>query len=231
MNVILIDDEQHALDLLEFHLNSNFKDVTILEKFQNPTRALIYLKEHRPDLIFMDVDMPGITGLEMGELLESMQIPIVFVTAHSSYAIPAIKLNVFDYLLKPINTEELQRVYAKAKEKVRLNKELSDKIEFKISNRHVIVQRGEVLYVSSEGNYSTVHFLDRPELMITKNMKKMIEDYFNGPDFFRAHRSYLVNLNHVTEYNNHEIVLSGDRTVSLARNNVDELKAKMGERF
>lgn len=230
MKVILIDDEQHALDLLEFHLNSSFKDVEILGKFQHPTRALMYLKDNRPDLIFMDVDMPGITGLEMGALLESEQIPIVFVTAHSEYAIPAIKLNIFDYLLKPINSEELARIHEKAKKQIGLNKQLSDKIEFKISNRHVIVQRGEILYVSSEGNYSTIHFLDRPELMLTKNMKKMIEDYFDGPDFFRAHRSFLINLNHVIEFNSHEVVLSGNKVVSLARNNIDELKTKMGER-
>lgn len=230
MNVILIDDELHALELLEFHLTTNFSDVVVLEKFQNPSRALIYLKDNRPDVIFMDVDMPGLSGLEMGALLEDLQIPIIFVTAHSSYAIPAIKLNIFDYLLKPINTEELQRIYAKAQQRVKLTKQLSDKIEFKISNRHIIVQRGEVLFVSSEGNYSTVHFLDRPELMITKNMKKMIEDYFNGSDFFRAHRSFLINLNHVIEYSNHEVVLSGNKTVSLARNNVEELKTKMRER-
>ena len=230
MNVILIDDEQHALDLLEFHLTTNFKDVEIIEKFNNPAKALLFLQTNRPELIFMDVDMPGITGLEMGALLENEQIPIVFVTAHSSYAIPAIKIDIFDYLLKPINTEELVRVYNKAKKQVGLNKQLSDKIEFKISNRHVIVQRGEILYVSSEGNYSTVHFLDRPELMLTKNMKKMIEDYFDGPDFFRAHRSFLINLNHVIEFNNHEVILSGNKPVSLARNNVDELKIKMGER-
>ena len=230
MKVILIDDEQHAIDLLEFQLLNNFNDIEILGKFTKPTNALLFLCEEEVDLIFMDVNMPSINGLEMTTLLHEKQIPIVFVTAHSNYAINAIKLDVFDYLLKPINTEELVDVYEKAKKHLAQSISITDKIKFTISNRHVIVQKDEIVCVNSEGNYSTVFFTNRPELMITKNMKKMIEDYFSDPSFYRCHRSHLINLNHVQEFNNREVILSCGRTVGLARNNLDELKVKMGKR-
>lgn len=223
MNVILIDDEKHALDILDFHLNTLFEDVFIKGKFQNAANALLYLNSNAVDLIFMDVSMPGLTGLETAAILNKNETPIIFVTALVSHAIDAVKLNIFDYLLKPIEESELLRVYEKFKTHKKSVRN-SKIIEFSISNRHIISNEESVLYVRSEGNYSTIFFTDRKELLITKNMKKMITEYFDETIFFRCHRSYLVNTTHVIEFNNHEVILTGDIRVPLARNKSQELK-------
>ena len=225
MNVVIIDDEQHAIDLLEFHLTSKFPEIIVKGKFLDAKTALSFLAESSIDIIFTDVDMPSINGVEMTRLLNHMNTPVVFVTAHSSYAIDAIKLDVFDYLLKPINSEELIRVIDKYRKTNFQKIPKSDTISFKISNRHIIARKDEITHVKSEGNYSTVYFLNRPELLITKTMKKMVEEYFGLPNFFRSHQSYLVNLNHLIEYNGHQIVLTGGIKVSLSRGKAEELKA------
>lgn len=225
MKVVLIDDQQHAIDVLEFHLTSMFQDIEITATFRHAMKALTFLQENTVDLIFTDIDMPGINGVEMTTLLSSKKIPIVYVTAHQSYALEAIKLNVFDYLLKPIDTEELERIYTKYKSQHKS----TNKIEFKISNRHIITKADEIVYVSSEGNYSTVHFINRPKIILTKNMKKMIEAFFSADNFFRCHRSFLVNLDHILEFNHHEIILSGSVKVSLARNYIEALKQRISD--
>ena len=226
MKVVIIDDEKHAIDLLEFHLQETIKDIDIIGKFNDAASAIKFLMGNQPDLIFTDVDMPGLNGVELTSILEEHKTPIVFVTAHSKYAMDAVKLNVFDYLLKPINQKELERIHQKFLKTFEPSED-QKKIEFKISNRHVICDQDEIVYVNSEGNYTTIFFNDREDLMLTKNMKKVEEEYFGSQRFVRVHRSFIVNVSHVLEYNNFEILLSNKTKVPLARNKYEEFKEKM----
>ena len=218
MKTILIDDEPRALETLEYHLTELFDDFNVIAKFDNIKDGLSFILKNKADVLFLDINMPKGSGLELIEQLSGLSITTIFVTAHSEFAIEAIKLNIFDYLLKPIDLSELKRVHDKLKNKVG-NLPCSKKVKIKISSNNYLFDQNDITHVVAEGNYTIVHSLNHKKITISKNIKKVENEFFSSLPFFRIHQTYIVNINHIIEFSNHEVVLKQNFRIPISKAN------------
>lgn len=228
MDVVLVDDEVKSLVVLEYHLKKYCKTFNIVGKYLNITDASKGIKRLKPEVIFLDVNMPQGSGLELLESISNSEVMVVFLTAHAEYAIDAIKLDAFDYLLKPINVPELERVYNKIQSRSSKDNVIANKVKFQVSKTHLIYRVDEIIYAQSQGNYTTIYFTNDKPLMLTKNLKKIKALYLTDPCFFRSHQSFIVNINHVLKWSAQEIQLSQGHTARLAAKKYDDLLKLLG---
>lgn len=210
LQVILIDDEPKALKGLEWELVNNCEGVEIQGTFTDPEEALVYLRNHRPDVVFLDIQMPEMDGFQFLEHFEQRSFSVVFVTAYDEYALKAIKENAKDYLLKPIDTEVLQETIQKLKFEKRQKPSIDileevlleatpKRIAIPIDGKLLFFTPDEILYCESDGNYSRLFLTNQKTLFLSKKLKEM-EDILPKKIFFRIHNSYIINLQKVREY-------------------------------
>jgi DNA-binding LytR/AlgR family response regulator len=251
MKVILIDDEQAALDELEYNL-SKYKDIDIIATFSNPQKALETCKSLRFDAMFLDIDMPGMDGISLaGQILQfKNSIDIVFVTAFNDYAVKAFELNALDYLLKPINKERLdstiERLLSDKNKDTSAKKSLIEKLTqiekylkqdtIKIAaydhEEIVLVKVSDIKYLEA---LSGKTFIETGYgKYITRDTLESLDNKLSGYGFFRCHRSYIVNLKHVTKLSamfKNNYILKQDGTkgeIPVSRNMLKELKSQLG---
>jgi len=210
MNTIIVDDELNALKMLKYHLTEYFPDFNILGVFTNIDSAFAFILKHKVEILFLDINMPNGTGLDLLDKIQGQSIKTIFTTAHSEYAIDAIKGSAFDYLLKPIGLDDINRIHKKLLNQDKLLKNQSDTIIIKVSSKHYRYKTDDIVMISSEGNYSTIHLLDGGTMVITKNLKKMEVDFFCKLPFFRIHQSHIININHVKSYCIQELIMSNN---------------------
>lgn len=201
MRTIIVDDERLAREELK-NLLSDYKDIEIIGEYKNAIEAREAIEKENPDLVFMDIQMPGETGLQ---LLEKMSNPprTVFVTAYDEYAIKAFELNAYDYLMKPIDPERLSEVHKKLMEENRMPESVEnsdilsegDKVLIKDGDKVWFINVNDIRFFESEGNYVKVKFNNfKPLILRSLNS---LEERMDEKLFFRANRKFLVNLNHV----------------------------------
>lgn len=229
MNAIIIDDEKRAREVLKYHLEEYTDNVNIISEYSNIEQASKNLSKNEFDVIFLDINMPGGNGFNF--LLENNldNKLIVFVTAHDQYALKAYKAEAFDYLLKPIEISELKRVINKLEHQVNLinpikiNKET---IAIKAGYDKVLLNVNDVLYIQSEGNYSTVHTEQNITHTISKNLKKVKELYFEEGCFIRIHQSIIVNCNHISSFDKTAVKISNMNQLKISKNGYKLLNEK-----
>jgi two-component system, LytTR family, response regulator len=203
MNIraLIIDDEPLAIAELEVMLQG-FSQIEIIGKSEKATEALVLCNELKPDLIFLDINMPGMSGFELLENLE--EVPeVIFVTAYDEYAIKAFEVNALDYLLKPVNPDRLAEAIKRLEK--RIEKEDKKAKEERLTlDKRIFIKDGEKCYfvpiadiflLESEGNYVKVHFEDKKPLL-HKSLTYM-ENRLPETVFFRANRQYMFNMNFV----------------------------------
>ena len=224
MKVILIDDEKKAREVLSYHIREFTENLEIVGSFTNIKEASAELPNLDFELIFLDISMPGGNGFDFIEKNNLKDKLIVFVTAHEKYAIEAFKVNAFDYLLKPIDIKDLQRIAIKAQEYM-LSKKVDKKrlIQFKAGYQNVIMNENDILYISSQGNYSTVYSVNNETFMISKNLKKVVELYFSSSNFIRIHQSHIVNLINVIEFKTNSVLMSDKKEIPLSKQGYKKL--------
>lgn len=198
---IIVDDEPIAADVIDGHLQA-FPEFQVLERFTNPIKAVQYLSNTEVDLIFLDVQMPGINGFE---LINSFRNPphVIFTTAYPEHAINGFEANAIDYLLKPIPFSRFAVALGKVRERLRRQAEPrrvetdAEKMTryYKIDGAITKVDLSDILYVQAMENYVTLH-TGESKFIIQASMKKMEDDLPNG-SFMRVHRSYIVNMQHL----------------------------------
>ncbi len=201
MRTIIVDDERLAREELKMLL-AEYKEIEIVGEYKNAIEAKEAIEAEAPDLVFMDIQMPGETGLELLEKIENAP-RTVFVTAYDEHAIKAFELNAYDYLMKPIDPERLQEVYNRLLEENKTPKSVENAAILR-SGDNVLIKDGEkvwfikvddIRYFESEGNYVKVHFEKfRPLILRSLNS---LEERTDDKLFFRANRKYIVNLNHI----------------------------------
>ena len=199
MKALIIDDERLARTELKRMLNS-FKDIKVVGEAVNADDALEKIQQLRPELLFLDIQMPGKTGFEMLEELDSVPT-VIFTTAYDEYALKAFEYNALDYLLKPIEPKRLEETVNKLVEKKRkktisdLDKEIlseSDQVFVKDGDRCWFVKLESVRVFESEGNYVRIYFEDhKPLILRTLNY---LDERLDDKTFFRANRKHIVNL-------------------------------------
>lgn len=218
LKAIAIDDEPMALEVIKAHAKKvSFLDLQ--ETFVSAMEALDFLKKNPTDLVFLDINMPDITGLDFSQLLPK-NTAVIFTTAYSQYAVDAFNINALDYLLKPIDFSRFMKSCQKAYENF---SEEAPKIPYlfvKDGYDLVRISIDELLFVESEGNYLTFKEADKKTLT-RMTMTEAIE-MLPKSDFFRVHKSYIINLNHVKKIERHQVWV-GKEVVPIAANYRDDL--------
>ncbi len=218
MDYIIIDDESDAIDVLKFHLN-NIPFMELKGTFRDPLDALDYLQKHTVDLLFLDINMPKLSGISFPKFLQKPPL-IIFTTAYSEYALESYELKAVDYLLKPIVFDRLLQAVMKVKQVLNQNKvgvATSPETSQDLSEQTVFIKSGSefnqlpiqnIKYIESDGNYVTFHTTKRSILARYKisEVKELLPQQF----FVRIHRSFIVAIKHIETVKKHCVVMDGN---------------------
>lgn len=203
---ILIDDERMSLDVLAIKLRRVAPDVQILAAYDQPEDALVGLRQLRPDVLFLDVDMPRMDGFTLLNQYGPYSFEVIFTTAHSRYAIEAVRQSAVDFLLKPVSETEL--VTALHRLEARLTAKAQPILAWPLQFQKLPVPSGRgVLFIAietiirleSDSNYTTFYCTDRPKIVASRTLREFA-DILLPMGFLRVHRSAVVNVRHVVEY-------------------------------
>jgi len=214
IRAIIIDDEQHCIDrlsgLLKEHCNRN---VHLMDTFQSVTDGLTGIRELQPELVFLDVQIKNKTGFDLLKQLSKIDFEVIFTTAFEKYAVQAFKFSAIDYLLKPVDADDLKQAVSKLKEKIS-KEETAKKIDALLNNVKstskrisiptvsglVFLQVNDIIRCESDVNYTTLFLKDKQKMMVAKTLKEF-EELLTDYNFFRVHNSHLINLAHIKSYN------------------------------
>jgi two-component system, LytTR family, response regulator len=203
MNAIIVDDELNARLALRGILEENFHDVNILDECQNVPDAVISIQKNKPEVVFLDISMPGYSGLELFDFFEDdINFNVIFVTAYNEYAINAFEKSAVDYILKPVRITALERALKRVKEArtkidvLRENMEStsSKKIALSTGDGLIFLRLDGIIYLKADGSYT--HFITRDGEKITVSKKiSEFEKLEKMGTFLRIHRSQMINYN------------------------------------
>jgi two-component system LytT family response regulator len=244
MQALIIDDEKHCRDGLSIMLAKYCPEVEVLALCPNAGTAMQAIRQYHPDLIFLDVEMPGTDGFELLECCKEYDFEIIFTTAHDRYAIEAIRHSALGYLLKPVNRNELVTAVTRAKEGNRVTtrarvlkmRELLDarkgveRIALPTIDGLIIVDTNEILYCESENNYTRFHIANGKSVFISKTLKKVESLLINDTNFFRSHHSFIINLKYLQRYvrgDGGEVILANGKTLPVSRTKKQEFLDKL----
>ena len=214
LKAVIIDDEHKAVKSIQLIVKEYCHNVTIVGEAYSTVEGMQVIKETKPDLVFLDVEMPQGSGFEMLEKMTERDFDVIFVTAYNHYAIKAIKFSAVDYILKPIDIYELisavNRIDDKKKSgnttKPDYNVLLENvktgnpaKLAIPITEGIEFVEPKNILYINADRSYSEIYFTDRKKMLVSKSLME-IEELLSSPGFFRIHKSHLINLEHVKKF-------------------------------
>ena len=214
IEAVLVDDEVKALQSLSWELTNFSDEIEIIASFTDPVEALGYLEGNRPDCLFLDIEMPTMDGFQFIKNLKTKNFPVVITTAYNQYAIKALKNEAIDYLLKPIDSDDLKDTIGKIKrynsrnytaenlEKLLLkfnNNPIRKKITLNTDGKLIFLKSDEILYAESDGNYSTIFLTNGNKIVLTKKLKE-VNEILPSDTFFRVHNSYIVNIGKIKEF-------------------------------
>ncbi len=229
MKSVIIDDEKKARESLLRMLQLICPDVEVLASAENVQEGVELIEMVKPELVFLDINMPDGTGFDLLNKIGPVNFKIIFITAHDEFAINAFKVNALDYLLKPVDPEELAKAVLKVRESLENNKEEKFKDQakkvFLNSNETVeMVTVGDITYCEADRMYCVVHVLPNRKIMMTKTLKDL-EEKLLPYGFFRAHKSYLVNIERVERFDkrNNLLKMVDGSKIPLSHRRKDEL--------
>jgi DNA-binding LytR/AlgR family response regulator len=205
---IAVDDEPKALDVLSIHA-AKAPEIDLVRTFTNPKDALAFLKDNFVDLIFLDINMPGISGLQFVEKLQSKPY-IIFTTAYSEYAIDSYNFEAVDYLLKPIEFDRFYKAINKVKKQIQLNSLQQDSLLSKFifvkdGYKQIKICIEDILYIQSEGNY--LNIVSNNEKVLVRMTFQSLMEKLPANLFLRVHLSYVVNFSHIQKIEDNHIFI------------------------
>lgn len=207
MKAIIIEDEPKAIALLEGYL-THFNSIELVGSFRNGLKAFEFIKQEEVDLIFLDINMPHLSGLSLSKMIPK-DIRIIFTTAHAEHAVESYEVHTLDYLLKPISLERFTQAMAKVLETSEvLDKKQVDTLLLKSGNRVYRVVIDEIWYLQKEGNYMTYH-LGEKKILCRESVAESLESLPNN--FIQCHKSYIVNISHIRFFDKEEISIDSNR--------------------
>ena len=244
IKAIIIDDENHCRKTLEMLLKEYCPRVEVTEQCSEAESGLTAIQRRKPDLVFLDIEMPNMNGFEMLEKLPAINFEIIFTTSYDQYAIKAIRFSALDYLLKPVDREELQRAVQKVTE--RLHHPLPQQLEIllqKLQQPASTIQKialptmeglqmiavNSIISCASDSNY-TIFFLKNKQKLIVSRPLKEIEEMLEEYSFLRVHNSYLVSLNEIDKYVKGEggyLVMTDGSSIDVSRSKKETLLNKL----
>ncbi len=214
MKSIIIDDEPDALEALHLTLLDTCPEVAVAGKYTDAVKGLAAIRTCKPDLVFLDIEMPVMNGFQLLEELGDLSFALVFVTAYDRFAVKAFRYSAVDYLLKPVDPEELRKAVDKVADRHRVEKaqldllrrqlyapdaRRFDKIALPCAHGYTFVELADVMYCESDSSYTKFYLTTGEMYLITKTLGD-VEELLSGGDFFRIHKQYLVNMHHIGSY-------------------------------
>lgn len=210
---IIVDDEKHGRENLSGILKQYCPEVMVLGEADSVESAIPLIKTYYPDLVFLDIEMPRATGFQLLEHFNDFNFEVIFVTAYDSYAIKAIRFSAADYILKPINYNELQSAVKKVAQRIQLKEEnervkqlyrnihqpQNPRIGLPTADRIEFIEVDKIIRCQGEGNYTNFYFEENKHLLVAKTLVEF-EDLLQEYSFIRVHKTHLVNLKHVVAY-------------------------------
>jgi two-component system LytT family response regulator len=244
IKAIIVDDEPYCCEALEILLQRYCPQVQVVDVCHSGEVALISIQEQKPQLVFLDIEMPQMNGFELLERLPQINFELIFTTSYNQYAIKAIRFSALDYLLKPVDREELQQAVQRVVN--RLNHPLSQQLEILLQKIHKpanIAQRvalptmeglqliliDAIISCASNSNYTVFYLKDKQKITVSRTLKE-VEEMLEEYSFLRVHHSFLVNLNEINKYVKGEggyLVMSDESTVDVSRSKKEILLQKL----
>lgn len=232
LRAILVDDEESARDVLANLLLRFCPEVELLEKCANVPQAVESIKLHQPDLVFLDIEMPIYAGYEIVKFFDKINFELIFVTAYDQYAIRAFDIAAIDYLLKPVDISRLKLAVSRVQEQRNMEELaqrlslLKENLETKAIHNIVISDKGQqhiiavenIIAIEAQESYCIIHTVDK-QFMASKNLKHFETMLESLPRFFRVHKSWIINKDHLLNYSKSELTiqLSNGLTTKLSK--------------
>lgn len=240
LHALIIDDEENGIVTLDLMIKKYVPEIKVVAKTTSPEEGVELINQLRPDIVFLDINMPGMNGFQLLEKVSFQRFHLIFTTAYEEYALKAIKKNALDYLLKPVDGDDLKRAVKKVIEKassvsdyqnaLNLLKNLREQREIKISipvkDGIRVVNAEEIIYIEANSNHAIVLLSDKSKHEVNKSLKEFEMQLCDGSArFIRLHNSFVINVNHVTRYLPEDggyAVLADEKTIPISKTKKDE---------
>lgn len=236
---IIIDDEAKARRILETLLTDHCEEITVLDTADDVLSGIKSIHKHKPDIVFLDIEMPGYTGFQLLDFFDEINFAVVFTTAYSEYAVQAFQVSAIDYLLKPIQIDQLKNAIDKVsklkdvnnnRDKINTLKENLEehqikKIALSTSQGLIFVAVADIIYLEADGSYTHLFLNDGSKILISKKIKEFEQMLQNDIRFFRTHRSFLVNIHFIKQYVKQDgghLVMENGAIVHISRERKDD---------
>ena len=233
MDALIIDDEKHCRHVIALLLANQCPEINIVAQCAGGQEALDAIEEYKPQLLFLDIEMPGMNGFELLEKCKSTGFAVIFTTAYNEYAIQAIRHSALDYLLKPIDKNELKQAITKAMQRSNnQERENIDKLMRLLRDRKeqepvalstlgglIVIRTDDLVYCESDGPYTNFIFIESKPILISKTLKE-VEEVLVSRNFLRVHNSFLVNMKYIQKYlngNGGDVVMSNGKVIPISR--------------
>ena len=242
IKAFIIDDEFQSRSVLQNMLHQYFPEISVVGQASTVEKGVQGIKEYNPNIVFLDIQMNGETGFDLLNLLPEINFGLIFTTAFDKYAIKAFRFNAIDYLLKPIVVDELIEAVNKVKQRTASAQTASkglleqlyhdmqnphkihDKIAIPTTEGYMVIPVNEIVYCHANSNYTEFYLTNKKRILSSYTLKQY-DEILTKQSFFRAHRSYLINLEHIKMYRKGEggeIIMSNDHEIALSSTHKDE---------
>ncbi|MEG1255365.1 LytTR family DNA-binding domain-containing protein [Clostridium sp.] len=232
MNCIIVDDESPSREELKYFID-NFSNIKIVDEFDDSIKALEYIEHNKPDIIFLDINMPKLDGIALGKIINHFpKHPlIIFITAHKDYAVDAFEIQAYDYILKPYSEERIVSTLKKIG-KLSDKKSINNKITLWKNNKMIVKSIIDISYCEARERETLIYINGvqyNVSCSISEFYKKLPKEFF-----YRSHRSYIINTDKITEIipwfnNTFMLKIQGEEVdIPVSRNNIIEFKQIMG---
>jgi len=248
IKAIIIDDEQHCIDRLDGLLKQHFvQTINLAGSFQTIEEALTGIRNIQPDLVFLNVQINDKTGFDLLKQIGEINFEIIFTTAYEKYAVQAFRFSALDYLLKPVDPDDLKAAILKLKEVISKNdtagkldvlfhnlkniQGISKRICVPVINGLVFLQVNDIIRCQSEINYTNIFLKDKHTLLVAKTLKEF-ENLLSDYNFFRVHNSHMINLNYVKSYNKGKggyITMTDNSSVEVSTRRKDDFLKRLAD--
>lgn len=212
--VLLIDDELNSLEILEFELKKFTNEIHVIGKCSDSRKAKSQIEALNPDIVFLDIEMPWVSGFELLDSLEEINFHLIFVTAYDHFAVKAFEYFTIDYLLKPVSKNALERAllkisktentspnndFTKLIDVIKQQQKEVKKIALPIKNGYQFYNHSDIIRCEADSNYTKVFILNEKPILVSKSLK-VVSDMLYGSNFFRPHQSHLINIIHMKKF-------------------------------
>lgn len=244
IKAVIVDDEIAGAEVLEYLVKQYCPDIEIVSIQHSVETAIDTINKLQPDLVFLDIEMPTGTGFDVIKNTSQLNYVTIFITAYENYAIKAFKTNALDYLLKPIDIEELISAVEKVKKQIYSSQKLSanniEEVIFNSLNNNkklaistfdglTMIEINDIIYLEADSNYTNVYMKDNKKMLISKTLK-YFEDSLPNTSFFRVHKTFIINISTIVKYLNSDggyIILSNNAKIPISRSKKSELVQKL----